>query len=125
MLHYAGPAIGPNGPVSASLPPTMPGTMPSAIPNAPSAGGPPPGAMPHAGPSLSALAAIMQRPTGGLNAAQGPPPPPQYVATTQEDGSILLRIKNPDGSVGPVVKILPPATALGDHPSNPKSQAPK
>jgi hypothetical protein len=122
MLHYAGPAIGPNGPVSASLPPSMPGTMPGGIPNAPPAGGPPPGPMPHAGPSLAALAAIMQRPSGGPNAAQGPPPPPQFVAQTQEDGSVVLRVKNPDGSPGPIVKVLPPMKALGDHPSNPKSQ---
>jgi hypothetical protein len=41
------------------------------------------------------------------------PPPPEYVNETQADGSILLRMKNPDGSVGPAVKIIsPPKRAL-------------
>ena len=123
MLHYAGPNMGPQGPVAASLPPTMPGTMPGGIPNAPPAGvSMPPGALPHAGPSPAALAAIMQHPTGGPNAAQGPPAPPEFVAETQSDGSILLRVKNLDGTPGPIVKVLPPMTALGDHSSNPKSR---
>lgn len=32
----------------------------------------------------------------------------QYAAITQEDGSVLLHLKNPDGSMGPAVKIIPP-----------------
>jgi hypothetical protein len=32
----------------------------------------------------------------------------QYEAVTQEDGSILLHMKNPDGSKGPAVKIINP-----------------
>ena len=32
----------------------------------------------------------------------------QYAAVTQEDGSILLHLQNPDGSMGPAVKIIPP-----------------
>jgi hypothetical protein len=36
----------------------------------------------------------------------GTPADQQYVAVTQEDGSILLHLKKPDGSVGPAVKIV-------------------
>jgi hypothetical protein len=32
----------------------------------------------------------------------------QYDAVTQDDGSVLLHMKNPDGSRGPAVKIIPP-----------------
>jgi hypothetical protein len=32
----------------------------------------------------------------------------QYEAITQEDGSVLLHMKNPDGTRGPAVKIVPP-----------------
>lgn len=31
----------------------------------------------------------------------------QYDTETQSDGTILLRVKNPDGSLGPVVQHLP------------------
>jgi hypothetical protein len=40
--------------------------------------------------------------------AQEPPAPPDYGVVTQEDGSILLHIKYPDGTLGPVVKVIPP-----------------
>lgn len=36
----------------------------------------------------------------------GAPKPPEYVAVTQEDGSVLLHVKNPDGSLGPAKKIV-------------------
>ena len=36
---------------------------------------------------------------------------PNYDNETQEDGSILLYSRNPDGSRGPVVKIVPPIKA--------------
>jgi hypothetical protein len=39
------------------------------------------------------------------------PPGPEddnYVVETQADGSLALHIKQPDGSVGPVVKVIPP-----------------
>ncbi len=51
-------------------------------------------------------------PVGGLPLPAGVPLQPaglpEYVAETQADGSVLLRIKNPDGSPGPAVKIIPP-----------------
>jgi hypothetical protein len=31
----------------------------------------------------------------------------QYAVETQADGTLLLRLKNPDGSLGPVVQHLP------------------
>jgi hypothetical protein len=40
-----------------------------------------------------------------------------YDAETQSDGTILLRIKNPDGTLGPVVQHLPAP--------KPKTGAPK
>lgn len=40
--------------------------------------------------------------------AAGDPTSAQYVAVTQADGSILLHIKNADGSLGPAVKIVNP-----------------
>lgn len=45
------------------------------------------------------------------------PPPPgfaddlsmaKYEAVTQSDGSVLLHMKNPDGSLGPAIKIISP-----------------
>lgn len=44
---------------------------------------------------------------GGMPGPQDPASA-QYVAVTQSDGSILLHIKNPDGSAGPAVKIINP-----------------
>ncbi len=36
----------------------------------------------------------------------GAPANPQYATETQADGTVLLRVKMPDGSMGPVVKIV-------------------
>ena len=61
---------------------------------------PPPGAMSGfpvpdgMGPSLD--------PTGAL----GPMPMQEFAAEQQSDGTVLLRMKNPDGTPGPVVKII-------------------
>jgi hypothetical protein len=40
----------------------------------------------------------------------GPPDPAsiKYATETQQDGSVLLRMLNPDGTPGPIVKIVPP-----------------
>jgi hypothetical protein len=32
----------------------------------------------------------------------------QYMTETQQDGTVLLFLKNPDGSKGPAVKIISP-----------------
>lgn len=79
-------------------------TMPAAVPgsgsmadlmSAPMGGGAPPQ---QASPAIG----------GGLPGMPGTPNPDQYATTTQQDGSILLHLKLPDGSLGPVVKIIEP-----------------
>jgi hypothetical protein len=75
-----------------------PGTMPSAVPGA---GAPQmPGAAPAMGMGGGGLAGF---PQGG-----GSPDPAsmQWAAVTQSDGSVLLHMKLPDGSLGPVVKVI-------------------
>lgn len=37
----------------------------------------------------------------------------QFSAVTQEDGSVLLHLRKSDGSLGPVVKIIPPIKRSG------------
>lgn len=114
MLNYAGPNMGPAGPVTNQLPPATPGTIPSGVPGiAPNPAPLPPTPIHHhaihvhAGPHPSALAAILRHMSPSAGAPPPPPPPPEYGTTTQEDGSILLHLKNPDGTLGPIVKVLP------------------
>ena len=120
MLNYLGPSFGGSGPVTNVLPPVNPGTMPSGVPGAQSLVPPvpPPQIHPaahgHGAPSHAALAAILKHAaTGGGVSLQ--PPHPDYGTTTQDDGSILLHLKNPDGTLGPVVKVIPPIKR-GDQP---------
>ena len=55
---------------------------------------------------------VAQLPPGVIPGGPSPflPPragePPEYAAVTQADGSVLLHQKNPDGSLGVVVKII-------------------
>jgi hypothetical protein len=107
MLNYLGPNIGPN-PITASLPAGVPGTMPGGIPAGRPAPTPSPTIHPHAAAPPSALAAIMNSPGAPSPGPEDAPQLPEYDTVTQEDGSILLHIKNPDGSLGPVVRVLPP-----------------
>lgn len=79
-------------------------SMPAAVPGF---GGPPPGpggapGMPIGGPPGGAPMGLGMMPTGMDPASQ------QYTAVTQADGSILLHTLNPDGSLGPAVKIINP-----------------
>jgi len=116
MLNYVGPNIGP-APVSAMLPPATPGTIPSGVPGATPAPAPLPNTPVIHGPAApppAALGAILRQ-SGGPPGAAPQAPPPQYQAVTQLDGSILLHIKLPDGTLGPIVKVLPPLK----HPLNP------
>jgi hypothetical protein len=87
-----------------------PGTMPAAVPGAgPSSLGQP--LSPLSGP-----AAPSQLPPPGAipgNPSMLPPPifapgpaDQKYEAVTQIDGSILLHLKNPDGSLGPAIQIV-------------------
>lgn len=52
------------------------------------------------------------------SAPPGPPPSP-YLAEDQGNGTLLIRAANPDGSPGPVVKIVPMGKG---KPSNNPSQ---
>jgi hypothetical protein len=122
MLNYLGPNIGPRGPIATQLPPATPGSMPGAVPHVASTPLPLPAARIHpahaihahgAPPSAAALGAILSRPGMVAPPDQGPPPLPEYGTTTQEDGSILLHLQNPDGSKGPVVKVIPPIKRSG------------
>ena len=93
---------------------TAPGTMPAAVPGASQtadAVGPIQGRSPIA----PQLAAAIQNAVPVSNPGQPgllPPGPqntlPQYTAVTQEDGSILMHLNKPDGSPGPVVKVISP-----------------
>lgn len=121
MLNYISPVIG-SQPVSAMLPPAVPGTMPSAVPGvmpSPSPLPPQPPIKPphihqnHGTPHSAAIAAILKHAASAPGVAPSPPPPPEYGTTTQEDGSILLHLKGPDGSLGPVVKVIPPIKTPG------------
>lgn len=61
----------------------------------------------------------------GVPGAMGAPPAPyppmmppspadlKYLNETQQDGSVLLRLINADGTPGPVVKIIPPPVKKG------------
>jgi hypothetical protein len=91
---------------------TGPGTMPAAVPG----GGQVSdaiGAIKGRGTIAPNLAAAIQQATPVSNPGQPgllPPGPqnvlPQYTAVTQEDGSILMHLNKPDGSPGPVVKVI-------------------
>lgn len=111
MLNYLGPELGGRGPVVAGLPESVPGTMPDGVPGLPPTPSP---IAPRAEPSPDAMAAISARAPNPMAAPPAPPPPPEYAAVTQEDGSILLHIKNADGSLGPAVKVIPPIKRPGD-----------
>jgi hypothetical protein len=111
MLNYLGPSVGPQGPMATQLPPATPGTMPAGINGVQPTPAPIPPAPPmhskgsHA-PASALLAIIKHAANGG--GIQPTPPPPSYHAVTQQDGSILLHVKGPNGELGPVVKYLPP-----------------
>lgn len=103
-LNYLGSGVGPN-------------TMPAAVPGGGQVAdtlGPIQGRSPIA----PQLAAAIQQAVPVSNPGQPgllPPGPqnqlPQYTAVTQEDGSILMHLNKPDGSPGPVVKVISPINA--------------
>jgi hypothetical protein len=109
MLNYLGATPAPG----LSMPSGMPGSGapsdPMASPGAASALGGPPSPVPPAPSPFGG---------GGGGGMSGFPPigmtdpaGRQYEAVTQDDGSVLLHMKNPDGSRGPAVKIIPPIKA--------------
>lgn len=81
---------------------TMPGAVPGFPPQGPASPTPMPG-----GPPVAPMGAA---PPMGMDPAAGMEDPASvlYAAVTQQDGSVLLHRKNPDGSLGPAVKIIPP-----------------
>lgn len=91
--------------------------------NSPPPFGPPPDAgmgAPTPPPPLPGPAGV-----NGIPGAMGTPPaayPPmmpqspadmKFLNETQQDGSVLLRLINADGTPGPVVKIVPPPVKKG------------
>jgi hypothetical protein len=104
---------------------TAPGTMPAAVPGA-SQVAPALGAIKGRGAIPPQMAAAIQNAVPVSNPNQPgllPPTPqnilPQYTAVTQEDGSILMHLNKPDGSPGPVVKVISPINA-GKSPQQPQ-----
>lgn len=90
---------------------TMPGGMPgSGAPTDPLAPPSPPSPMGPA-PDMSGAMGGAPSPMGFPGVGMTDPAGRQYEAVTQEDGSVLLHMKNPDGSKGPAVKIIPPIKA--------------
>lgn len=81
------------------------GSMPGAVP----------GAQPPGDTGNLAPAPPMSAPPGVSSAMAGPallpafgsePSAMQYAVETQADGTILIRVQNPDGTTGPVVQHL-------------------
>jgi hypothetical protein len=99
--------------------PTMPGAVPGR-------GGPPAPMMPPLPPGAipAAPAGVMPMPPGAIPAGASPflppgSPEPEYGVRPQQDGTLVLYLKNPDGSEGPVLKVLnppKPKTAYGQQP---------
>lgn len=87
-------------PPASSPPPTLP---PPTLPVSSPFGGP---AAAASGP-MPTLASLMGGPAMP-SPAPVDPASMQYATETQMDGTVLLRVQNPDGSPGPVVQIVKP-----------------
>lgn len=127
-FNYLGPNMGPST-VANTLPSGVPGTVPAAIPGAttPNAVGsvsPTGSVIPSrpvipSGPLPPALQqAIQAGGPAGPGAMQPPPPEPghpdaDYETLTQQDGTIVIFLKNPDGTRGPAVKIIKMGGKIG------------
>lgn len=101
MFNYLGSGVGP-------------GTMPAAVPGAGQLADTM-GAIKGRAPVPPNIAQAMQPAHGAppIGAGLMPPAPSpddpssmKYAAVTQQDGTVLLHIQNPDGSLGPAVKII-------------------
>lgn len=103
-------------PPGAPLPPGMPGPANAMLPGSPPPGVfPQPTANPPGGPGGALLPPSPDGGGGSAPNGQGMPspggaalPPPEYDTATQQDGSVLMFLKNPDGTRGPAVKIISP-----------------
>lgn len=91
-----------SGPVGAPIPPAPPGMPPGPPPG-------PPGMPPGMPPGATGM------PPAPYPLPMGPPDPAsiKYATETQQDGSVLLRVVNPDGTPGPVIKVIPPPSVGG------------
>lgn len=84
-------------------------SMPAAVPGAgASTLGPLPGAIQAAMPSQSLPPGAVPGPFPFMPPGAMAPGPAdmKYETVTQSDGTVLLHVKNPDGSLGPVVQLL-------------------
>lgn len=80
-----------------------PGPSPLSPPMGPAA----PNSAPPMLPPMSSPLAGPLSPESLLPLMGGDPSSMQYTVETQADGTLLLRLKNPDGTTGPVVQHLP------------------
>jgi len=95
--------------LSGFMMPTMPGAIsgappPMAAPIPPTPPAPPTYGSPLAGPAPPPMMPAV----GDLD-----PSALQYDTETQQDGTLLLRVRLPDGTPGPVVAHLPPPKLKG------------
>lgn len=107
MFNYLGAAPGPGVTMPGGMPGSGAPTDPMLSPQAAAFGGagagaPPPA--PGAPPPMGMGGGMFGMPAAGMVDPAGR----QYEAVTQEDGSVLLHMKNPDGTRGPAVKIIQP-----------------
>lgn len=92
MLDYL------RGATSGVPPMGQPGTMPGAAPQAGTLPADVMGAIQPVGPAGD--------PPPGLMPPGSPDPGEQYKTVAQADGTLLIHLVNPDGSLGPAVKIV-------------------
>lgn len=106
MLNYLGAAPGPGVTMPGGMPGSGAPTDPMLSPQAAFGGGgaPAPAGPPPPPPAMGGSGGMFGMPAAGMVDPAGR----QYEALTQEDGSVLLHLKNPDGTRGPAVKIVPP-----------------
>lgn len=73
------------------------------------------GGMP--GPGMNGIPGAVGQPMAPYPVPNGPPDPSQmkYSTETQQDGTILLRMMNPDGTPGPVIQVIQPKGLHGKH----------
>lgn len=73
-------------------------------------GGAPPGPMPPGAPppGLNGIPGAMGMPTPPYPMPMNDPSTVQYGTQTQQDGTVLIYIQNPDGSPGPVIHVWKP-----------------
>jgi len=104
MLNYLGAAPGPGVTMPGGMPGSGAPTDPMLSPQAAFGGESAPAPMPAGPPPMGGGGGMFGMPAAGMIDPAGR----QYEAITQEDGSVLLHMKNPDGTRGPAVKIVPP-----------------